>query len=257
MESRTDITVSARNVGLDYNRIHQQAITVLRNITFDVKRAEFVVILGPSGCGKTTLLKTICGLISVTEGELIVDGEPPDIAKSRHKAVMSFQDACLLRWRTVLENVRLPEELGDQRTGNAAAMLELVGLSAFANAYPDELSGGMKQRVALARALNCQPTILAMDEPFGQLDEPGRATLNDELLRAWKNTQVTVVFVTHSVPEAVYLADRIIVLTQRPSTIGRVIDVPFARPRNAFLRSDPQFFALCNTISAILSSPAA
>jgi len=215
------------------------AAPVLDNIDLSVRKGEFVSIIGPSGCGKSTILKLVSGLTSITSGDLLVDGMTP--ANAREIVSFIFQDPTLLPWRTVAKNVALALELDhsprDTRAEKVSALLELVGLSQVAESYPRQLSGGMKMRVSIARALASKPRILLMDEPFAALDEMSRDRLNEELLRLKAELKWTVLFVTHSVAEAVYLSDRIIVLAPHPGRVAHEIVVDLPSPRDAELRS--------------------
>jgi NitT/TauT family transport system ATP-binding protein len=209
------------------------AIDALRDITFDVADGEFISIVGPSGCGKSTLLKILAGLMRASVGEALLNGSA--INGPRRDIGMVFQSPVLFPWRSVLDNALLPvdvQQLGRQQTiARARALIALVGLSGFENRYPWELSGGMQQRVALVRALVHDPALLLMDEPFGALDALTRESMNVELQRIWLERRKTVVFVTHSTSEAVFLADRVIVMTARPGRIGDVLDIALPRPR--------------------------
>jgi NitT/TauT family transport system ATP-binding protein len=212
---------------------------VLEGIDLTVRKGEFVSIIGPSGCGKSTILKLVAGLIPATSGEVLVDGMTP--ANAREIVSFIFQDPTLLPWRTVAGNIGLALELDhsprDTRREKIGALLELVGLAHVAQSYPRQLSGGMKMRVSIARALASKPRILLMDEPFAALDEMSRDRLNEELLRLREEQKWTVLFVTHSVSEAVYLSDRIIVLAPFPGRVAHEIDVELPFPRDAELRS--------------------
>ncbi|MEU1303835.1 ABC transporter ATP-binding protein [Streptomyces shenzhenensis] len=206
----------------------------LSDIELNVRRGEFISVVGPSGCGKTTLLKILAGLIPKSEGTVRVAGR--DVHGPLPEVGMVFQAATLLPWRTILQNVMVPVEV--QRLDRsvyrerAAALLHMVGLDGFAEKYPDELSGGMQQRAGICRALVHDPAVLLMDEPFGALDAMTREYMNVELLRIWRESGKTVVLVTHSIPEAVFLSDRVVVLTPRPGRIAEVIDIDLERPRD-------------------------
>jgi NitT/TauT family transport system ATP-binding protein len=212
---------------------------VLENIDLTVRKGEFVSIIGPSGCGKSTILKLVSGLTPATSGTLLVDGMTP--VNAREIVSFIFQDSTLLPWRTVARNVALALELDhtvrDTRAERVNALLELVGLSHVTKSYPRQLSGGMKMRVSIARALASKPRLLLMDEPFAALDEMSRDRLNEELLRLKEELKWTVLFVTHSVAEAVYLSDRIIVLAPYPGRVAHEIAVDLPSPRDADLRS--------------------
>jgi NitT/TauT family transport system ATP-binding protein len=228
-------------------------INALRDIDFSVAPGEFCVIVGPSGCGKTTLLRILAGLEEPTSGSVAMqrpDGRAPSNA-------MVFQGRSVFPWLTVTQNVAYGLKLRGvdrrQRAEQAKGLLALVGLSRFARAYPHQLSEGMRQRVAIARALAVDPDLLLMDEPFGALDEQTRFLLQEEVLRIWEETKKTVVFVTHSIDEAMTMADRIVVMSAHPGTVLRTFDVPFPRPRElTAVRSDPRFAELFAEIWELL-----
>lgn len=221
----------------------QSPVEALRGLSLEVKEGEFVGIVGPSGCGKTTLLRILSGLLEPTSGEVLWRGQPLDGPKREVGFV--FQEANLMPWRDVLSNVTLPLEVqgvnGDRAREMAMEMLELLGLGEFLHAYPRELSGGMEQRVALARALVYDPDILLLDEPFSALDALTRERLNVELARIWHKKCKTVVMVTHSIREAVFLSDRVLVMSPRPGRIKASFAVPFPRPRKLSLLYTPEF----------------
>jgi NitT/TauT family transport system ATP-binding protein len=208
-------------------------LEVLDGVTFEVEQAEFVVMLGPSGCGKTTILKHIVDTVEPTAGNVYLDGMPKEEAEL--DVSMVFQDFALLPWKSVLENVAVGLDVRGvetaERRATAREWIDRVGLDGFEDAYPSELSGGMKQRVGLARALAVDPDVLLMDEPFGSLDAQTKDRLQTELLNLWNDEQKTVLFVTHDVEEAIYMADRILVLSCKPTTIVDRIDVDIDRPR--------------------------
>jgi NitT/TauT family transport system ATP-binding protein len=226
-----------------YNVGKRNALLALEEVNLSLKREEFVSIVGPSGCGKSTLLKLVSGLIPITEGQILIDGAP--VVKPRPDIGMVFQSPVLLKWRTILKNVLLPANvLGldlKECTPKAYELLELVNLGGFEHSYPRELSGGMQQRVSLCRALLHDPSILLMDEPFGALDAMTREEMNDELLRVWTERKKTVLFVTHSIQEAVYLGDRVIVMASRPSRVADVVTIELPRPRTIEMRFSRQF----------------
>lgn len=209
------------------------AVKALDNVSFTVSDGEFVSILGPSGCGKSTLLRIIDGLLEPTNGEILIDDSP--VTGSGQDRGMVFQTFNLFPWRTVQENIEFGLEVGgvnkDERRRVAQKYIDMVGLTDFGDAYPKELSGGMQQRVGLARALAIDPELLLMDEPFGALDAQTRELMQTELLKIWSEHQKTSVFVTHDIEEAIFLSDRVIVLTDRPGRVHEIIDVPFGRPR--------------------------
>jgi NitT/TauT family transport system ATP-binding protein len=220
------------------------SVTALQDINLDVRTGEFLVLVGPSGCGKSTLLDLLGGLATPSSGRILVDDRPvtgPGLDRG-----VVFQQYALLPWRTALGNVQFGLEAKHvprrERAGRAREYLDLVGLSGFHDRYPHELSGGMKQRVAIARSLAFDPDVLLMDEPFAALDAQTRDGLQDELLRIWEKTGKTVVFITHGIEEAVYLGQRVAVMTSRPGRIKQVVDVPItARSATEDLRSDPEF----------------
>ena len=243
----TTTKISARGVHMDYAaRAPGGRIRVLDHFDLDVREGEFLSILGPSGCGKSTFLGILAGLTPHSGGSITVDGRPL-AGINRHQGVV-FQGYALFPWRTVLDNIAVGLEIRgvDKATRRRTAheYLELVGLHGFADRYPHELSGGMKQRVALARSLAYKPDLLLMDEPFAALDAQTREILQGELLRLWEHHRKTIVFITHSLDEAIYLSDRVAVMTQRPGRIKAVIDVPLARPRSAELRNTAEFARL-------------
>lgn len=228
----------------------------LDDITLTVGAGEFVSLIGPSGCGKSTLLRIIGDLIAPTEGRVRVNAKSPRDARLSRDYGIVFQSPVLYDWRTVRRNVELPLEVmglsHEERTGRAEKMLALVGLQQFSAHYPWQLSGGMQQRVSIARALSFSPPILLMDEPFGALDELTRERMNQELLTIWSQTHNTVVFVTHSIPEAVFLSTRVVVLSPRPGRIEEIVEVDLPHPRTAATREDPRFFILVTRVREAL-----
>ena len=224
----------------------------LQNANLNVQAGEFISLIGPSGCGKTTLLRLIADLIEPTSGELRVAGKTPKEAREAREYGYVFQAPVLYEWRTVIKNVMLPLEImrfpKTEQRERASRLLKLVGLQDFHRQYPFQLSGGMQQRVSIARALAFDPKLLLMDEPFGALDEITRESMNDELLRIWQETHKTVVFVTHSISEAVFLSSRIVVMTPRPGKIERVIDVNLPYPRDESVRDSRRFFELTSEV---------
>src|SRR5437588_2451432 len=222
-----------------------QPVEALRDISFDANENEFVSVIGPSGCGKSTLLRLISDLLPVSTGQVRIGGEPSRAARRKREIGFVFQEPALMPWRSSVKNVKLPLEVLGRRGGGSSSplqLLELVGLKDFADKRPDQLSGGMRQRVSIARALTYDPRLLLMDEPFGALDQITRDEMNGELLKVWEQKQSTVVFVTHSIAEAIYLSDRVVVLGPRPGTITDVIDVPLGRPRDPEMKRQPVFF---------------
>jgi NitT/TauT family transport system ATP-binding protein len=230
---------------------HAIEVTALARVDLSVRPNEFISIIGPSGCGKTTLLKMIDGLIPYDSGKILIDGKQVT-APGPDRAVV-FQSFALLPWRTVLANVEFSLELRqiakEERSAIAREYLTRVGLSDFEYHYPHELSGGMQQRAGLARALAVNPAILLMDEPFGAVDAQTRQLLQEELLELWQREKKTVIFVTHSMDEAVYLSDRVVVMTPRPGRVAEILEVPLPRPRIAEeVRRDAKFVDLTNYI---------
>jgi NitT/TauT family transport system ATP-binding protein len=224
----------------------------LEDVTLAIGAGEFISLIGPSGCGKSTLLRIIGDLIQPSEGTVVVNGKAPRDARLARDYGIVFQSPVLYDWRTVRRNVELPLEVmgtpRPDRAQRAGQMLRLVGLSDFHDHYPWQLSGGMQQRVSIARALSFNPPILLMDEPFGALDELTRERLNQELLTIWDQTHNTVVFVTHSIPEAVFLSSRVVVLSPRPGRIEQIVDIDLPYPRGKATRESPRFFDLVTRV---------
>jgi NitT/TauT family transport system ATP-binding protein len=238
------VVIEARHLGKIYDS-DRGPVQALEDIHFTVRRREFVTVIGQSGCGKSTLIRILAGLEEHTSGDVLVDGKPvngpgPDRG-------MVFQGYTLFPWLTVRQNVMFGPRARGEPSGQAAAeakvWVDMVGLSAFADHYPHELSGGMKQRVAIARALANRPRVLLMDEPFGALDAQTRASMQHYLMDIWRNVDVTIVFITHDLDEAILLADRIVVLEARPGRIKEIIEVPVPRPRTSEQLLDPVFLA--------------
>jgi NitT/TauT family transport system ATP-binding protein len=234
------------------------AVTALDRISMTVAQGGFLTLLGPSGCGKSTLLRVAADLIPPTSGDVEVMGTSASAARAARDIGFVFQDASLLAWRTALENVELPLEVGGgaKRRGarSPRELLALVGLSGREGAYPYELSGGMRQRVAIARALVNDPKLLLMDEPFGALDEITRDRLNVELMRVWENTGATILFVTHSIYEAAFLGQQVLLMAARPGRVREIVDVPLPTPRGVEQRETPEFVALTSHLRRVLET---
>ncbi|MEP7157878.1 MAG: ABC transporter ATP-binding protein [Chloroflexota bacterium] len=231
---------------------------VLDDVSFDVPQNGIVAVLGPNGSGKSTLLRLISGLLAPNAGQVLIDGAP--VADADQRVGLVFQEPRLLHWRTTADNVAFPLELAgvsrEERAERARALLDLVGLAGFARAYPHQLSGGMRQRAAIARALARDPQILLLDEPFSALDALTRERFNAELLDIWQRTGTTIVIVTHSIAEAVFLADEVVVLTDRPGRVAAQVPVPLGRPRTAETLDSAAFSRAAATIRSHLSGRA-
>ncbi len=251
-----DVVLEVKDLGKVYKSTKGD-VTALKGINFKTHRREFVCVLGPSGCGKSTLIRILAGLESHTSGDVLLDGKP--VSGPGRDRGMVFQGYTLFPWLTVKKNVMFGLEMNGisaTEAGREAELwLELVGLEKFANAYPHELSGGMKQRVAIARALVNQPRILLMDEPFGALDAQSRARMQAHLLEIWRNIDITILFITHDLDEAIYLADRILVLKAHPGEVQELIEVPVPRPRSPGQFTSPEFLATKARIEALIHPP--
>ena len=239
------------------------SVPALDGVSLDVPAGGLVTMLGPSGCGKSTLLRAIADLVPVSQGEIEVFGRAPEAARRARDFAFVFQDANLLPWRSAVGNVRLPLEVGRRNAGEGvqqhaepAELLALVGLGGRENALPHELSGGMRQRVSIARALVCRPRVLLMDEPFGALDEITRDKLNEELLRIWRETGTTIIFVTHSIPEAAFLGQKCLVLSAQPGRVREYLDVDFAGARTLAVRDTLEFVQVTARLRRLLAESA-
>jgi NitT/TauT family transport system ATP-binding protein len=253
--------IDARGAGLavslrDVTKTYDSGVTALGPLDLDVSRGEFVSLLGPSGCGKSTALRLIAGLSAPTSGTVRVSASA-ERARGRHPIGFVFQEPTLMPWASVRENVGLPLKLAHAPVAEAdssvSEALAQVGLAEFADAYPRELSGGMKMRVSLARALVTDPDILLMDEPFAALDEITRFRLNNDLLSLWRNLRKTVIFVTHSVFESVYMSQRVIVMTARPGRIGAEFRITAPEPRGEEFRTSSEYASFCRAVSNALA----
>ena len=245
--------IGLASVGRNFRTRSGEDVRALDNITLAVEPREFVSIVGPSGCGKSTLLRIVAGLIAPSEGAVRMAGAR--VEGPRRDIGMVFQNPVLLPWRTNLKNVLVPAEVIGLEPGRSATrareLLDLVGLARFADKYPNELSGGMRQRVSIARALMHDPSTLLMDEPFGALDALTREFMGLELLRIWNASRKTVILVTHSIEEAIFLADRVIVMSSRPGTVSEIVDVKLKRPRTTETRADAEFVRLTHHLRGV------
>jgi len=251
-----EVILEVKHLGKVYKAAKGET-TALKDINFKTHRREFVCVIGPSGCGKSTLVRILAGLESHSSGDVLLDGIPVD-GPGRDRG-MVFQGYTLFPWLSVKKNVMFGLEMNGMSASEAGReaelWLELVGLEKFASAYPHELSGGMKQRVAIARALVNQPRILLMDEPFGALDAQTRAKMQAHLLEIWRNIDITIVFITHDLDEAIFLADRILVLKAHPGEVQELIEVPVLRPRSAEQTTSPEFLATKARLEALIHPP--
>ncbi len=237
-------------------KTRRDEIEAIRAVDMDVRETEFVAILGPSGCGKSTLLMAVGGLLPMSGGRIEIAGQ--SVTGPRRDTGVVFQSPVLMPWRSILNNVLFPIEclglsLGEYRR-RAIELLEMTGLDKFRDDYPSELSGGMQQRVAICRALIHNPSLLLMDEPFSALDAMTRDAMNQELLRIWEEFKKTVLFVTHSIREAVYLSDRVFVMSPRPAVISRVVDIALPRPRGLSIEETPEFNAYVTELRQAIES---
>ena len=250
--------IALKGVGKRFGTRSGETVTALDQVDLAIPAGEFLSVVGPSGCGKTTLLRILAGLEPSSSGVTTIDGS--QVAKPRDDVAVVFQQATLLPWYSVEDNVLLPVRLHGtptkQDVERAKHLLDLAGLNGFARKYPFELSGGMQQRVSICRALIRDPKILLMDEPFGALDAMTRESMNLELMRIWSQQRKTVVFITHSIPEAVLLGDRVVVMSPRPGRITRVLDVPIERPRSLKTLARADFATLCDEVRSLFGATA-
>jgi NitT/TauT family transport system ATP-binding protein len=251
MSKSNETVVAARDLGLTFET-SDGPVTALTGVNLDIRRGDFVSFIGPSGCGKTTFLRAIADLEQPTSGSILVNGMSPGEARSKRAYGYVFQAAALYPWRTIEKNIALPLEImgytkGEQRA-RILRTLELVNLAGFGKKYPWQLSGGMQQRASIARALAFDADLLLMDEPFGALDEIVRDHLNEQLLKLWDRTNKTICFVTHSIPEAVYLSTKIVVMSPRPGRVTDVIESPLPRDRPLDIRESPEFLEIAHRV---------
>jgi NitT/TauT family transport system ATP-binding protein len=250
------LAINVRKLGMTFRR-EREEVVAFSDLSLAVDRGRFVVLIGPSGCGKSTLLRNLADLLASTSGEIQLFGAPPEQVRMQRRTSFVFQEATLLPWRTVIENIALPLEVGgwrslDRPNSEPSELLELVGLKGRERFYPWQLSGGQRQRVAIARALATQPDVLFMDEPFGALDEITRDALNDELLRIWRETGTTLIFVTHSLSEAAFLGQTIVVMGAKPGRIVQQINLDSEKPDNVIDRTSAKFFQITSRLRAVL-----
>lgn len=247
-----NVEIKINDVSMSFKDNSGNDVKALNHINLDIKKGEFISLLGPSGCGKTTLLRTIADLLEPTSGKVRISGMTPKEIRLQQKFGIVFQSPVLFEWRTVKKNVELPLEImywsKSERSKQADKMLELVGLTKFADHYPKQLSGGMQQRVGIARAFGIKPNILLMDEPFSALDEFTKEKLHDDLLKMWRETNKTVIFVTHNIQEAVYLSDRVCVLSPHPGRLSAVVDIDLPRPRTIAMKDSQHFTELVSKV---------
>jgi NitT/TauT family transport system ATP-binding protein len=257
MSENTAVTaISGRDVAVRFDT-EAGEVTALEGVNFEVEAGSLTTMLGPSGCGKSTLLRAIADLVEISDGANEVFGRRPEDARRARDFAFVFQDSTLLPWRSAIDNVRLPLEVGRsgvtiEQTAEPEELLALVGLTGRESALPHELSGGMRQRVAIARALVCRPRVLLMDEPFGALDEINRDNLNEELRRIWRETGTTIMFVTHSIPEAAFLGQKVLVLSAHPGRVREFVDIDLPIDRGLGIRDTVEFVTITARLRRLL-----
>ena len=254
MEIRNDVIVEVNNISHTFLLARNNPIRAINCISLSVPRGQFISFIGPTGCGKTTLLKIIGGLISPMAGQVFIAKQSPQYAQMQGRIGFVFQEPMLLPWRNVIRNISLPQEILPikKKFREPEELLRSVGLEGFGNNLPKELSGGMKSRVAIARVLSYEPDVLFMDEPFANLDEVTRDLLNLELLNIWKRACLTILYVTHSITEAVFLSDRIVVMSPQPAKIIQDVKVNFGRPRGFHIKKTPDFVYQVEALKELL-----
>ncbi|MCR5678198.1 MAG: ABC transporter ATP-binding protein [Agathobacter sp.] len=245
MSEAREVEIKTRNLGVTFQDNEGNDVAALTGVNLEIMKGEFIALLGPSGCGKTTLLRSIADLQKPTEGDVHIQGMTPKEVRLQKKFGFVFQQPVLFDWRTVKKNVELPMEImgysKGERSDRADEMLEMVGLKDFAKHYPKQLSGGMQQRANIARAFGLDPDILLMDEPFSALDEFTKEKLHEDLLRIWRATNKTILFVTHNIQEGVFLSDRVCVLSPHPGRLSAIVDIDLQRPRSLEVKESAHF----------------
>lgn len=252
MNEAREVEIKTRHLGVTFKDNNNNDVIALQDINLEIYKGEFIALLGPSGCGKTTLLRTIADLQQPTLGDVHIQGMIPREVRLDKKLGFVFQQAVLLDWRTVKKNVELPMEImkysKEARSKRADEMLEMAGLTDFAKHYPNQLSGGMQQRANIARAFGLNPDILLMDEPFSALDEFTKEKLHEDLLKIWRATNKTILFVTHNIQEAVFLSDRVCVLSPHPGRLSNIVNIDLPRPRSLEIKESPEFNELVKEV---------